>query len=55
MGEIHSIKGQSQETRKFSNNLTLYIKELETDPPPAKKKAQSEQNEGHNKDQSRNK
>ena len=27
--EIHSISGLSQEARKISNNLTLYLKELE--------------------------
>ena len=28
-GKIHSITGLSQETRKKSNNLTLYLKQLE--------------------------
>ena len=34
--EIHSITGLPQETRKISNNVTLYLKELEKEQPKPK-------------------
>ena len=50
--EVYSNTSLHQETGNISNNLALYVKQLEKE---EQKKPQSEQKEGNHKDQIRNK